>query len=374
VTGPATSRRSRGGAALAWLQQEGGGDAGALGHESLRALAGPPQGDEQVSHVPCGHIDRSPYQARRVFPAAALAELRESVRQNGLLQPVVIRPRPGGRFELIAGERRWRVVQQLGWETIEAVVRVVDDITAHLLGQIENDTREDVSAWERALGYVDLRAHIARERGAAPQLAELGQMRGGVDKSTVSRYLTIGDTFPPEAAARAGVSEEEMATLSLPTLLRAARKPEAQRFTLLRDVLRKRRARAADRATRPRASRSDAGMDARPPSTDPGPEDADREATGGPGSAVHGWERYFLDRGIRVETMVPARELTAGQARAAGRRMVPALAALAARAADADRPAPLALDGSGGTVVFLPEALDAQQTAAWETFRAAIGL
>ena len=199
-------------------------------------------------------------------------------------------------------------------------------------------------------------------------------MHGGVDKSTVSRYLTIGDAFPPETAARAGVSEEDMATLSLPTLLRAARKPEAQRFTLLRDVLRKRRARAADRATRPRASRSDAGMDARPPSTDPGPEDADREATGGPGSAVHGWERYFLDRGIRVETMVPARELTAGQARAAGRRMVPALAALAARAADADRPAPLALEGSGGTVVFLPEALDAQQTAAWETFRAAIGL
>lgn len=374
MTGPSTSRRSRGGATLAWLQQEGGGDAGVLGHENLRALAGPPRENEQVSQVPCAHIDRSPYQARRVFPAAALAELRESVRQNGLLQPVVIRPRPGGRFELIAGERRWRVVQQLGWDAIPAVVRVVDDITAHLLGQIENDTREDVSAWERALGYVDLRAHIARDRGAAPQLAELGEMRGGVDKSTVSRYLTIGDAFPPEAAARANVSEEEMATLSLPTLLRAARKPEVQRFTLVRDVLRKRRSRAADRATRPRASRSDAGMDARPPSTDPGPDDADREATGGPESAAHGWERYYQERGIRVETMVPARELTVGQARAAGRRMVPALAALAARAADADHPAPLALEGPGGTVVFLPEALDSEQAAAWETLRVAIGL
>ncbi|HEX6372891.1 MAG TPA: ParB/RepB/Spo0J family partition protein [Longimicrobium sp.] len=374
MTGPATSRRSRGGAALSWLQQEGGGDAGALGHESLRALAGPPQGDEQVSQVPCGHIDRSPYQARRVFPAAALAELRESVRQNGLLQPVVIRPRPGGRYELIAGERRWRVVQQLGWETVEAVVRVVDDITAHLLGQIENDTREDVSAWERALGYVDLRAHIARERGAAPQLVELGQMRGGVDKSTVSRYLTIGDAFPPETAARAGVSEEEMASLSLPTLLRAARKPEAHRFTLLRDVLRKRRARAANRASRSGASRSDAGLDERPPSTDPGPDRVGPEAAGGPESALHGWERYFLDRGIRMETMVPARELTARQARAAAVRMVPALAALAARAAGVDRPAPLALQGPGGKVVFLPDALDAEHTAAWETFRAAIGL
>lgn len=375
MTGPATSRRSRGGAALAWLQQEGGGDAGALGHESLRALAGPPQGNEQVSQVPCAHIDRSPYQARRVFPAAALAELRESVRQNGLLQPVVIRPRPGGRFELIAGERRWRVVQQLGWEMIPAVVRVVDDITAHLLGQIENDTREDVSAWERALGYVDLRAHIEQEHGVAPALAELGEMRGGVDKSTVSRYLTIGDAFPPEAAARAGVSEEEMATLSLPTLLRAARKPEAQRFTLLRDVLRKRRARAAGRVSRrPGASRSDASLDARPPSSDPGPDRVDPEAPGGPESAVHGWERYYLDRGIRVETMVPARELTARQARAAGVRMVPALAALAARAAEADRPAPMALEAPGGTVIFLPEELDPEHAAAWIAFRAALGV
>jgi ParB family chromosome partitioning protein len=170
VTGGAApaSRRSRGGGGLAWLQQEGGGDAGALGHESLQALAGPPREGEQTQEIPCGHIDRSPYQARRVFPADRMAALKESVRQNGLLQPVVVRPRPGGRFELIAGERRWRVVQLLGWEAVPAVVRVVDDITAHLLGQIENDTREDVSAWERALGYVDLRAHIERERGAAP--------------------------------------------------------------------------------------------------------------------------------------------------------------------------------------------------------------
>jgi hypothetical protein len=298
-----------------------------------------------------------------------MAELRESIRKNGLLQPVVVRPRPGGRFELVAGERRWRVVQLLGWETIPAVVRAVDDITAHLLGQIENDTREDVSAWERALGYVELRAHIARERGAAPSLADLGEMRGGVDKSTVSRYLTVGDAFPPGAAARAGVSEEDMATLSLPTLLRAARKPEPQRFTLLRDVLRKRRARAAarvgDRAARPAA-------DTRPAPGDPRPPGADQSPGEGPASGADGWRRYFQDTGIRVETQVPARELTPRQARAAGARMVPALAALSARAAGADEPAPLALDGPGGWLVFLPERLSAPQAAAWEALRAVL--
>lgn len=365
------SRRSRGGGGLAWLQQEGGGDAGALTRESLQSLAGPPRATEEVSRVPCAHIDRSPYQARRVFPEPAMAELAESIRKNGLLQPVVVRPRPGGRFELVAGERRWRVVQLLGWEAIPAVVRLVDDITAHLLGQIENDTREDVSCWERALGYVELRAHIARERGSAPSLADLGELRGGVDKSTVSRYLTIGDAFPPGAAARAGISEEDMATLSLPTLLRAARKPEPQRFVLLRDVLRKRRERAAARGGDPAARPA---PDTRPPPTDPLPPAADASTAGGPASGADGWWRYFQDTGIRVETQVPARELTPRQARAAGARMVPALAALSARAAGGEAPRPLTVDGPGGRLVFLPEQLSTPQAAAWEALRAALGL
>lgn len=359
------SRRSRGGGGLSWLQQEGGGDAGGLGRESLQALAGPPREGEQVQEVPCGQIDRSPYQARRVFAAAPLAELEESVRQNGLLQPVVIRPRSGGRFELVAGERRWRVVQLLGWEAVPAIVRIVDDITAHLLGQIENDAREDVSAWERALGYVDLRAHVERERGSAPQLAELGEMRGGVDKSTVSRYLTVGNAFPPEALPREGISEEEMASLSLPILLRAARKAETQRFAMVHEVLRNQRARSA---TRPPSAEGNAGSPVAEPDT------RATEAKPADGHTVAEWERYFLERGIRVETQVPARELTPEQARAAGARMVPALAALSARVAGIDRPAPLATEGSGGAVIFVPSTLTGPQASAWAAFRIAVGL
>lgn len=325
------SRRSRGGGGLDWLASEGGGDAGTAIREQLQTLVGPPGEGESVQEIPCAHIDHSPYQARRVFPAPKMADLKESIRRNGLLQPIVVRPRPGGRYELIAGERRWRVVQLLGWESIAAVVRTVDDLTAHLLGQIENDAREDVSAWERALGYVHLFAHIEQDQGVAPSLAELGEMRGGVDKSTVSRYLTIGHAFPPEAAIRAGVTEEEMATLSLPSLLRAARKPEAQGFALLRDVLRKRRARAAERDRRPAAARARPVPDPRPDVTESGPAHADPDPPSGPESPVR-WERYFSERGIRVETLVPAWELTPRQASAAAVRMIPALAALAARA------------------------------------------
>lgn len=370
---PPTSRRSRGGGGLDWLAQEGGGDAGTVIREQLQALVGPPAEGELVQEIPCPHIDRSPYQARRVFPAAAMAALKESIRRNGLLQPIVIRPRPGGRYELIAGERRWRVVQMLGWESIAAVIRVVDDLTAHLLGQIENDAREDVSAWERALGYVDLRAHIEQEQGVAPSLTELGEIRGGVDKSTVSRYLTIGEAFPPEAAIRAGITEEDMATLSLPTLLRAARKPEAQGFALLRDVLRKRRARAAERERRPGATHVRIAADPLPAGSDPRPEQPDPGPPTEPTSPVR-WERYFTDRGIRVETLVPARELSPRQATAAAVRMIPALAALSARARGAETPGPLSLSNECGTLIYLPAVLTPDQTAALAALHTALNL
>lgn len=111
------------------------------------------------------------------------------------------------------------------------------------------------------------------------------------------------------------------------TLLRAARKPEPQRFTLLRDVLRKRRARAAarDGAARPSAA------DMRPSPRDSRPPAAEGSAAGGPASDADGWRRYFQDTGISVETQVPARELTPRQARAAGADGAGAGGALSAR-------------------------------------------
>jgi ParB/RepB/Spo0J family partition protein len=365
------SKRSRGGG-LDWLTSEGGGDAGRAIREQLHALVGPPAEHETVQEIRCDHIDRSPYQARRVFPAPAMTGLKDSIRRNGLLQPIVIRPRPGGRYELIAGERRWRVAQLLGWERISAVVRVVDDLTAHLLGQIENDAREDVSAWERALGYVDLRNHIEQEEGIAPALAALAEIRG-VDKATVSRYLTIGEAFPPEAAIRAAIPEEDMASLSLPTLLRAARKPEAQGLNLLRDVLRKRRSRAAERERQPRLRIGRQVPDTRPGQPDPRRSAAEQGPSSGPEPADR-WDRYFTERAIRIETMVPARELTSRQASAAATRMIPALAALAARAGGANGPVPLALSSECGSLLYLPATLTPEQERAFAAFLEALGL
>jgi ParB-like chromosome segregation protein Spo0J len=361
------SRRSRGGGGLDWLAHDGGGDAGAVIREQLQALAGPPAAGEEVRGIPHAQIDPSPYQARRIFGAAAMAELEGSVRRNGLLQPVVVRPQPGGRYELVAGERRWRVVGILGWEAIPAVVRMVDDLTAHLLGQVENDDRQDVSAWERALGYVQLRDHFARERGAVPTLAELGEMRGGVVKSTVSRYLTIGDAFPPPAVAQASLAEEDFASLALPVLLRAARKPDGQRFEMLRAVLHKQRSRAAGKPDAPQLKERTAPARGRRQATGGGSE-------AGPGPARHGWRRYLADRIIRVETTIPTLEMSPEQARAAGERIVPAVAALAARVAGGEDPEALLLDGDGGRIVFLPGKLRPAQLNAFLALRRRLGI
>ncbi|HEU4883201.1 MAG TPA: hypothetical protein VFT45_13165 [Longimicrobium sp.] len=164
-----------------------------------------------------------------------------------------------------------------------------------------------------------------------------------------------------------------MATLSLPTLLRAARKPKAQGFTLLRDVLRKRRARAAERERRPGTTHVRIAADPLPAGLDPRPEQPDPGPPTEPTSPVR-WERYFTDRGIRVETLVPARELSPRQATTAAVRMIPALAALSARARGAEAPGPLSLSNECGTLIYLPAVLTPDQTAALAALHTALNL
>jgi len=100
-------------------------------------------------------IEPSPYQARRDIPAEQLNELAESIRSEGLLQPVVVR-QTGDRFQLIAGERRWRAFQQLKIRAIPARVVEASNASAAALGLIENLQREDLGPIEEAQGYASL--------------------------------------------------------------------------------------------------------------------------------------------------------------------------------------------------------------------------
>lgn len=113
-------------------------------------------GEAELLHLPVGAIHPNPRQPRKRFEPEATAGLALSIRHQGVLQPVVVRPRQEGGYELIAGERRWRAAREAGLATVPAVVREGDDRDALLLGLIENVARENLSAVEEARAYASL--------------------------------------------------------------------------------------------------------------------------------------------------------------------------------------------------------------------------
>ena len=157
----------------------------------LEALLGPTREEAQregsLVELAISDIRPNPYQPRQDVDQAALEELKSSIQQAGLLQPVVVRPRPraeGEGYELIAGERRLRACQALGWERIPAVKRDVDDRTALTLALIENLQRDDLSPVDEARGYERL---IAEFSLAQQDVADAV----GRDRSTVANALRL---------------------------------------------------------------------------------------------------------------------------------------------------------------------------------------
>lgn len=130
---------------------------GALGIDVLLSTGGPapPAGDASLRTLPVELIHRSPYQPRRQVSPEALEELADSIRRQGILQPVVVR-RVEGEYQLIAGERRWRAAQQAGLLEIPAVIRDADDQEAAALALVENLQREDLDPLEEARAYSGL--------------------------------------------------------------------------------------------------------------------------------------------------------------------------------------------------------------------------
>ncbi|WP_295584219.1 ParB/RepB/Spo0J family partition protein [uncultured Lamprocystis sp.] len=105
---------------------------------------------ERITRLPLEQIQRGRYQPRRDFDADALRELADSIAAQGVIQPVVVRPIGADRYELVAGERRWRASQQAGLIDIPAVIRDCDELTAVAIGLIENIQRADLNPLEEA--------------------------------------------------------------------------------------------------------------------------------------------------------------------------------------------------------------------------------
>src|SRR5438270_4032272 len=115
---------------------------------AMPALA--PSGQQEIS---VELIDPNPYQTRRQINEAALVELAESIRANGVVQPVILRPGINGRFQLVAGERRWLASKRAGKATVPAVVRQVSNEQAMEITIIEDLQREDLNPMEQARAF-----------------------------------------------------------------------------------------------------------------------------------------------------------------------------------------------------------------------------
>ena len=157
--------------------------------------------DQAIVAIPIARIQRNPRQPRERFEDAALRALADSIRQDGLLQPIVVRasrtisPTTGVQmYELIAGERRLRAFTLLGRSTIPALVQKVDDRTSAVLALIENIQREDLNPMERAHGLQKLMHEFSFSQ---QDLAS----RVGLDRSTVANLLRLNDLDPHTAGA-----------------------------------------------------------------------------------------------------------------------------------------------------------------------------
>jgi ParB family chromosome partitioning protein len=118
---------------------------------------------EGVRAIPIELVHRNPEQPRRNFPDEEIAELEASIRDKGILQPILVRPSPRteGEFEIVAGERRWRAAQKAGLRVIPALIRVLDDDKAFEIAIVENVQREDLNAMEEAQAYASLMRRMA---------------------------------------------------------------------------------------------------------------------------------------------------------------------------------------------------------------------
>jgi ParB family chromosome partitioning protein len=129
-------------------------------------------------------IDANPYQTRRRINEAAMEELAESIRASGVVQPVVLRPGPNGRFQLVAGERRWHASKRAGKTTIPAVIRQISNEQAMEITIIENLQREDLNPIEQAKAF----ERLSREFGLTQEQIAA---RTGKDRASIANFIRL---------------------------------------------------------------------------------------------------------------------------------------------------------------------------------------
>ena len=217
-------------------------------------LAG--EGTETPREAPIELLRRNPDQPRRHFDEAELEELTASIREKGVLQPILVRPAPGapGEFQIVAGERRWRAAQRAGVRSLPVVVRDLNDLDVLEIGLIENVQRADLNALEEAAAYKALIERFGRTQEAVAQA--VGKSRSHV--ANALRLLTLPEPVQEHVTAGRLSAGHARAIASAPD-------PGALARAIVEKDLSVRQAEALarhaqeDRADRPRRSESRGG-------------------------------------------------------------------------------------------------------------------
>ena len=172
------------------------------------------EGRDSLQRLPVDLIQRGRYQPRREFDADTLRELADSIAAQGVIQPVIVRPVENGRYELIAGERRWRAAQQAGLDEIPVVIKEVTEEAAMAMGLIENIQREDLNPLEEAnalsrllhefgLTHQEVAKAVGKSRTTVTNLLRLLELNEDVKTLVETRRLEMG-----HARALLGLKDE----------------------------------------------------------------------------------------------------------------------------------------------------------------------
>ncbi|WP_203363988.1 nucleoid occlusion protein [Bacillus sp. REN10] len=156
-----------------------------LGEKTAEEQPGKPLAKgENIKKIPVSEIVPNRFQPRTIFDDQKIEELARTIHTHGIIQPIVVREMGDGRYELIAGERRWRAVQTLNWETVPAIINNMSDTETASVALIENLQREELSPIEEALAYAKLlELHQLTQEALAQRL--------GKGQSTVANKLRL---------------------------------------------------------------------------------------------------------------------------------------------------------------------------------------
>jgi len=204
-------------------------------------------GRDSLRELPLDVISPGPYQPRSIFDADRLEELAESIRHQGIIQPVVVRASGDKQYELIAGERRWRAAQLAGIETIPAIVRDVPDEIAIAMALVENIQRENLNPIEEAtalrrlvdefqMTHQEAGEAVGRSRSAVSNLLRLLELSADVRELVDARHLEMGHarallTLEPALQAQAAreVVRKELSVRQTEELVRRLKSPPVRK-------------------------------------------------------------------------------------------------------------------------------------------------